>query len=274
MAGSLLVTALLAVRTPHAHHHGLARPAVTRHDARMSLIDIGKASDRGKRATASHILLKGPKAAEDARRLKARIEAGELQFGVAAKDFSACGSAREGGNLGSFVPGKMVAAFDAVVFDPATELNSIQLVATDFGVHLIKVTKRTLPPPPMPKPPKPAPAPPPPPPPPPAAAAADAPAAAEDDWWCPVGFDCVDLDEGAQAASAGSVSPTHLMTPSAPPSGLGSPDEVRLYVEQRKQRALAARLLAKRSEGTLTNEESLELRAALASLILTLSSQR
>ena len=98
MAGSLLVTALLAVRTPHAHHHGLARPAVTRHDARMSLIDIGKASDRGKRATASHILLKGPKAAEDARRLKARIEAGELQFGVAAKDF--CGSAREGGNRG------------------------------------------------------------------------------------------------------------------------------------------------------------------------------
>ena len=64
----------------------------------MSLIDIGKASDRGKRATASHILLKGPKAAEDARRLKARIEASELQFGVAAKDF--CGSAREGGNLG------------------------------------------------------------------------------------------------------------------------------------------------------------------------------
>ena len=64
------------------------------------------------------------------------------------------------------------------------------------------------------------------------------------------------------------------MTPSAPPSGLGSPDEVRLYVEQRKQRALAARLLAKRSEGTLTDAESLELRAALASLILTLSSQR
>ena len=96
VAGSLLVAALLAVRTPHAIHHGLARPAITRHDARMSLIDIGKASDRGKRATASHILLKGPKAAEDARRLKARIEAGELQFGV-AKDF--CGSAREGGNL-------------------------------------------------------------------------------------------------------------------------------------------------------------------------------
>ena len=98
MAAGSLVVAFLAVRTPHAHHHGLARPAVTRHDARMSLIDIGKASDRGKRATASHILLKGPKAAEDARRLKARIEAGELQFGVAAKDF--CGSAREGGNRG------------------------------------------------------------------------------------------------------------------------------------------------------------------------------
>ena len=272
MVASVLL--VLAVHTPLLHHRAPAHAGMTRHDARMSLIDIGKASDRGKRATASHILLKGPKAAEDARRLKARIEAGELQFGVAAKDFSACGSAREGGNLGSFVPGKMVAAFDAVVFDPATELNSIQLVATDFGVHLIKVTKRTLPPPPMPKPPKPAPAPPPPPPPP-AAAAADAPAAAaEDDWWCPVGFDCVDLDEGAEAASAGSVSPTHLMTPSAPPSGLGSPDEVRLYVEQRKQRALAARLLAKRSEGTLTDGESLELRAALASLILTLSSQR
>ena len=243
-AGSLLVTALLAVRTPHAHHHGLARPAVTRHDARMSLIDIGKASDRGKRATASHILLKGPKAAEDARKLKARIEAGELQFGVAAKDFSACGSAREGGNLGSFVPGKMVAAFDAVVFDPATELNSIQLVATDFGVHLIKVTKRTLPPP-MPKPPKPAPAPPPPPPPP--AAAADAAAAEEDGGVRSASTASTSTSRGGVG---GIVSPPP-MTPAAPPTGLGSPDEVRL---RRAAEAAGARGAAAREafEGTLT----------------------
>ena len=111
---------------------------------RMSLIDVSKASDRGKRATAKHILLKGPTAAADAKKLKARIEAGELQFEYAAKDFSACGSARDGGNLGSFAPGKMVPAFDAYCFDPATQIGAIGVVDTEFGTHLVRVAKQNL----------------------------------------------------------------------------------------------------------------------------------
>merc|ERR1740130_2127131 len=47
------------------------------------------------------------------------------------------------GSLGTFEPGKMVAAFDAYVFNPASTIGEIAIVDTDFGTHLIKVLERS-----------------------------------------------------------------------------------------------------------------------------------
>ncbi|MEI6826885.1 MAG: peptidylprolyl isomerase [Desulfuromonadales bacterium] len=90
------------------------------------------------RAAARHILVATKEACET---LKTRIEAGE-DFAAVAKAHSTCPSSRDGGNLGEFGPGQMVKEFDTVVFsgDVGTVLGPVQ---TQFGYHLIEVTKRT-----------------------------------------------------------------------------------------------------------------------------------
>ena len=65
----------------------------------------------GVKATARHILVKN---LEDINEIKARLDSGATTFEDAARDFSTCPSSREGGSLGSFKPGMMVAEFDQV----------------------------------------------------------------------------------------------------------------------------------------------------------------
>ena len=90
------------------------------------------------RAAARHILVATKEACEA---LKVRIEAGE-DFAAVAKEHSTCPSGRDGGNLGEFAPGQMVKEFDTVVFtgDVGAVLGPVK---TQFGYHLIEVTKRT-----------------------------------------------------------------------------------------------------------------------------------
>lgn len=90
------------------------------------------------RASARHILVATREACES---LKAKIEAGE-DFATCARDNSKCPSGKEGGNLGEFSPGQMVKEFDAVVFsgEVGKVLGPVQ---TQFGYHLIEVTKRS-----------------------------------------------------------------------------------------------------------------------------------
>ena len=60
-----------------------------------------------------------------------QIEAGDLSFSDAAKEFSTCPSAAKGGSLGEFKKGAMVPEFDAVVVsDPmaASRLASVAVV--------------------------------------------------------------------------------------------------------------------------------------------------
>jgi peptidyl-prolyl cis-trans isomerase C len=60
-----------------------------------------------------------------------------------AKSHSTCPSGKNGGKLGSFSPGSMVREFDAVCFDPETEVGRVYgPVKTQFGYHLIKVTSK------------------------------------------------------------------------------------------------------------------------------------
>lgn len=90
------------------------------------------------KATARHILVATKEACEA---LKTKIEAGE-DFAACARENSKCPSGKDGGNLGEFGPGQMVKEFDAVVFsgEVGKVLGPIQ---TQFGYHLIEVTKRT-----------------------------------------------------------------------------------------------------------------------------------
>ena len=90
------------------------------------------------KASARHILVATKEACEA---LKVKIEAGE-DFAACARENSQCPSGRDGGNLGEFSPGQMVKEFDTVVFsgEVGKVLGPVQ---TQFGYHLIEVTKRT-----------------------------------------------------------------------------------------------------------------------------------
>lgn len=90
------------------------------------------------KASARHILVATK---EECETLKAKIEGGE-DFAACARANSKCPSGRDGGNLGEFSPGQMVKEFDTVVFsgEVGKVLGPVQ---TQFGYHLIEVTKRT-----------------------------------------------------------------------------------------------------------------------------------
>jgi len=89
------------------------------------------------RASARHILV----ATEDeCLKLKQDIEGGK-NFADVARQFSKCPSGKRGGELGEFSRGQMVPEFDKVVF--TGELNKVLgPVKTQFGFHLLEVTKR------------------------------------------------------------------------------------------------------------------------------------
>jgi len=90
-------------------------------------------------ASARHILVSSE---EKCLELKSQIEAGATDFAECAQNFSQCPSGRKGGDLGQFAPGQMVKEFDEVVF--SGEVGKVLgPVKTQFGYHLIEVTKRS-----------------------------------------------------------------------------------------------------------------------------------
>jgi peptidyl-prolyl cis-trans isomerase C len=89
-------------------------------------------------ASASHILVKTEAQAKD---LKAQLAAG-AKFADLAKKHSGCPSSSDGGALGTFGPGEMVPEFDAVVFSDIAVGQCSEPVKTEFGWHLVVVTKR------------------------------------------------------------------------------------------------------------------------------------
>jgi hypothetical protein len=108
----------------------------------------------GARLRARHILLRVPVGAtqtqEDSVRalaegLRTRVQNGE-NFALLAGEFSQDpGSAPNGGDLGSFARGEMVPAFEEAAF--ALQAGDISpVVETSFGLHLIQVDERIIPP--------------------------------------------------------------------------------------------------------------------------------
>ena len=99
-------------------------------------------------AKASHILFKssGPsdtaKAGAKARAMAvlARIKKGE-SFEDMARQFGTDGTASQGGDLGWFGENRMVKPFETAVFNHAGRGLINELVETDFGFHIVKVTE-------------------------------------------------------------------------------------------------------------------------------------
>jgi peptidyl-prolyl cis-trans isomerase C len=104
---------------------------------------------QGDTVRASHILLRVDRAASDAARKQARtrIEGilkrarGGGDFAALAKQHSQDGSAPQGGDLGYFERAAMVPPFSDAAFSlKPGEISDV--VTTDFGYHIIKVTDR------------------------------------------------------------------------------------------------------------------------------------
>ena len=94
----------------------------------------------GMKANARHILVK---TLDDVDIVMNELKDG-VDFTTVARRYSTCPSSSQGGSLGSFSPGTMVAEFDKVVFSPDTQIGQIVgPVMTQFGYHLIVVDKRT-----------------------------------------------------------------------------------------------------------------------------------
>jgi peptidyl-prolyl cis-trans isomerase C len=88
-------------------------------------------------ATARHILVASEQKCLD---LKKKLDKG-VPFAALAKAHSTCPSGKKGGGLGKFKPGQMVKEFDQVVF--SAPIGVVQgPVKTEFGYHLVEVTKR------------------------------------------------------------------------------------------------------------------------------------
>lgn len=96
---------------------------------------------------ASHILIKwendnaeGKKAAkEKAQKILKEIKAG-ASFAAKAREFGTDGSASSGGDLGWFVSGQMVKAFEKPIADARKTGLLNDLVETEFGYHIVEVT--------------------------------------------------------------------------------------------------------------------------------------
>ena len=89
------------------------------------------------KASARHILVATE---SECQKLKTEIEGGKDFAGV-ARQHSKCPSGSRGGELGEFFRGQMVPEFDKVVFEK--EIGKVHgPVKTQFGYHLIEITKR------------------------------------------------------------------------------------------------------------------------------------
>jgi peptidyl-prolyl cis-trans isomerase C len=86
-------------------------------------------------ARASHILVKTE---EQANQIMKRIADGE-EFDKVARRFSSCPSGKNGGDLGWFGKGMMVAEFEKIAFEEEVG-KVVGPVKTQFGYHVIKVT--------------------------------------------------------------------------------------------------------------------------------------
>ncbi len=104
----------------------------------------------GEQVTASHILLGAGESADQATKDTQKAKAEDIRkqllagadFAQMAQQNSSCPSKADGGKLGTFEKGAMVAPFEAAAF--ALKPGDIsEVVETEFGYHIIKVSEHT-----------------------------------------------------------------------------------------------------------------------------------
>lgn len=109
----------------------------------------GTTTDTTYTVRASHILIPAAATAPDSVKASARKRAEELlaqlkqgaDFATLARTNSQDGSAQQGGDLGFFNKGRMVKPFDNAVFGFSGTGLIPNIVETEFGYHIIKVTE-------------------------------------------------------------------------------------------------------------------------------------
>jgi peptidyl-prolyl cis-trans isomerase C len=130
-----------------------AKATVTDNDANEYYATHPKEFEIPEQVQASHILIStkptDPNADPNQVKAAAREKAEKLlqqikdgaDFAALAKENSSCPSAKDGGDLGLFSRGMMVKPFEGAAF--ALQVGQVSdVVETDFGYHIIKVTDR------------------------------------------------------------------------------------------------------------------------------------
>ena len=146
VAPSFVLPSRVAPLVARSRTDGLQQPTMGFFDIFFggeTLIDVEKSQVAPGYVEASHILLRSDESDAEADALLARIQSGEMSFGDAASEFSACPSRNKKGFLGQFTSlssilflpyeGKDTAAFDALVKSSDTQLKSPYKVKTSFG---------------------------------------------------------------------------------------------------------------------------------------------
>lgn len=110
---------------------------VTKEDIQKYYEDNSQMFKGEESASAKHILVD---TLEEIQKIKAEITNG-MSFEEAAKKYSKCPSAPQGGSLGSFTRGKMVPEFEEAAFK--LQVGEIsEPVKTQFGYHLIQLDEK------------------------------------------------------------------------------------------------------------------------------------
>jgi peptidyl-prolyl cis-trans isomerase C len=117
-----------------------AKAALTDEALHQTYNDAVKSMGGQEEVRARHILVKTEKEAND---VLAELKKG-ADFAVVAKSKSTDGSARDGGDLGYFSRGDMVAEFSDAAFAMKPGEVSKAPVKSQFGYHLIKVEDRRM----------------------------------------------------------------------------------------------------------------------------------
>lgn len=119
----------------YAMEKALGKIATTEADAKKYYDEHTAEMTSGETVNASHILVSEEAQANE---ILAKIQAGEIAFEDAAKEYSSCPSKENGGSLGDFGRGQMVPEFDTACFE--MEIGELRgPVKTQFGYHIIRL---------------------------------------------------------------------------------------------------------------------------------------
>ncbi len=124
--------------TSYAVQKAVERVRVTEEEVKKYYEENKDKFVSGTNYNASHILVDSE---EKANELLSQIQAGEITFEDAARQFSTCPSGKQGGDLGDFTSGQMVPEFENAC--AAMEVGQTAgPVKTQFGYHIIRLNKK------------------------------------------------------------------------------------------------------------------------------------